>query len=64
MNKKIKRNYLEINSLVDLKDSKNFPEGYLVELVQPFDFQLNKFFYKNIGKKQYAKLQSLLKARK
>ena len=53
MNKKIKRNYLEINSLVDLKDSKNFPEGYLVELVQPFDFQLNKFFYKNIGKKHH-----------
>ena len=51
MNKKIQRNYLEINSIMDLKDSKNSPEGYVVQLVQPSDFQLNKFFYKNIGKK-------------
>ena len=51
MNKKIQRNYLEINSIRDLKDSKNSPEGYVVQLVQPSDFQLNKFFYKNIGKK-------------
>ena len=53
MNKKIQRNYLEINSIMDLKDSKNSPEGYVVQLVQPSDFQLNKFFYKNIGKKHY-----------
>ena len=53
MNKKIQRNYLEINSLTDLKDSKNSPEGYVVQLVQPSDFQLNKFFDKNIGKKQH-----------
>ncbi len=53
MNKKIQRNYLEINSIRDLKDSKNSPEGYVVQLVQPSDFQLNKFFYKNIGKKHY-----------
>ena len=53
MNKKIQRNYLEINSLTDLKDSKNSPEGYVVQLVQPSDFQLNKFFYKNIGKKHH-----------
>ena len=53
MNKKIQRNYLEINSLKDLKDSKNSPEGYIVQLVQPSDFQLNKFFYKNIGKKHH-----------
>ena len=51
MNKKIQRNYLEINSITDLKDSKYSPEGYVVQLVQPSDFQLNKFFYKNIGKK-------------
>ncbi len=38
---------------MDLKDSKNSPEGYVVQLVQPSDFQLNKFFYKNIGKKHY-----------
>ena len=53
MNKKIQRNYLEINSLTDLKDSKISPEGYVVQLVQPSDFQLNKFFYKNIGKKHH-----------
>ena len=53
MNKKIQRNYLEINSLRDLKDSKNSPEGYVVQIVQPSDFQLNKFFYKNIGKKHH-----------
>tara|TARA_Y100001958_G_C20655380_1_gene181492 strand:+ start:7 stop:510 length:504 start_codon:yes stop_codon:yes gene_type:complete len=53
VNKKIQRNYLEINSIRDLKDSKNSPEGYVVQLVQPSDFQLNKFFYKNIGKKHY-----------
>jgi len=51
VNKKIQRNYLEINSITDLKDSKYSPEGYVVQLVQPSDFQLNKFFYKNIGKK-------------
>ena len=53
MNKKIQRNYLEINSITDLKDSKNSPEGYVVQLVQPSDFQLNKFFYRNIGKKHH-----------
>jgi len=51
--KKIQRNYLEINSLLDLKDSKMTPEGYVVQIVQPADFQLNKFFYKNIGKKHH-----------
>ena len=51
MNKKIERNYLEINSLTDLNDSNTSPEGYLVELIQPADFQLNKFFYYFVGKK-------------
>ena len=50
MKKKIERNYLEINSLAELKDSNSSPEGYSVKLVQPTDFQLNKFFYKNVGK--------------
>ena len=53
MNKKIERNYLEINSLSDLNDSNTSPEGSLVELIQPVDFQLNKFFYKNVGKKHH-----------
>ena len=51
MNKKIERNYLEINSLRDLNDSIINHEGYFIKLVEPVDFQLNKFFYKNVGKK-------------
>ena len=50
MNKKIQRNYLEINSLRDLKDSKNSPEGYVVQIVQPSDFQLNNFFIRILEK--------------
>ena len=50
MNKKIERNYLEISSLGDLNDSVISSEDYIVSLVEPADFQLNKFFYKNIGK--------------
>ena len=50
MNKKVERNYLEINSLKDLKESKLYPNGFFVELIKPPDFQLNKFFYKNVGK--------------
>ena len=53
MNKKIQRHYLEINSLSDLKDTSFSPNGYLIQLVQPVDFQLNKFFYKNVGKKHH-----------
>ena len=37
----------------DLNDSISYPKGYFVELVQPVDFQLNKFFYKNIGRKHH-----------
>ena len=53
MNKKIERNYLEINSFMDFKDSNNHPKDCLVELLHPADFQLNKFFYKNIGDKHH-----------
>ena len=53
MNKTVKRNYLEINFLEDLKDTSDFDEKYSVNLVYPVDFQLNKFFYKNIGKKHH-----------
>ena len=53
MNKKIERNYLEINSLKDFKDTNTSPEGCLVNLLHPADFQLNKFFYKNVGKKHH-----------
>jgi len=47
----VKRNYLEINSLNDLKEGKQPSQDYIVNLIEPSDFQLNKFFYKNIGKK-------------
>ena len=50
MSKKIERNYLEIKSLKDLNDSKTFIYEHSLELVDPADFQLNKFFYENIGK--------------
>ena len=50
MSKKIQRNYLEINSIKELKESKFFEEKYSIENVEPANFQINKFFYKNIGK--------------
>jgi ribosomal protein S18 acetylase RimI-like enzyme len=49
--KEVKRSYLEINSLTDLQESEQPSEDYIVDLIEPTDFQLNKFFYKNIGKK-------------
>ena len=48
--KKIFRNYLELTSFEDFKEAKNLPEDCSVELTNPKDFQLNKFFYKNVGK--------------
>ena len=53
MNKKVQRNYLEINFLKDLKETTDFSEQYSINLVDPVDFQLNKFFYKNIGKNHH-----------
>tara|TARA_Y100001936_G_C15968347_1_gene609630 strand:+ start:16 stop:519 length:504 start_codon:yes stop_codon:yes gene_type:complete len=53
VNKNIERNYLEINSLNELKDVVFTSKQYSIELVDPVDFQLNKFFYKNIGKKHH-----------
>ena len=51
MTEEVKRNYLEIKSLKDLQERKQPSEDYTVNLIEPNDFQLNKFFYKNIGKK-------------
>ena len=51
MIEEVKRNYLEINSLQDLKEGNKPSEGYFLDLNDPINFQLNKFFYKNIGKK-------------
>ena len=53
MNKKIQRNYLEINSIIDLNESNTVADGYYVQLVKPVYFQLNKFFYKNVGKNHH-----------
>ena len=50
MKEKIFRKYLEIKSLEDLKEVHKPSESFSVSLVNPKDFQLNKFFYKNIGK--------------
>ena len=51
MREEVKRNYLEINSLHDLKEVNKPSEDYSLSLIDPINFQLNKFFYKNIGKK-------------
>ena len=50
MIKKIFRNYIEIKSFKDFKEIKKPSNNCSVELVDKKDFQLNKFFYKNIGK--------------
>ena len=50
MTKKIVRNYLQLKSLKELNTVANPSENYFIELVSSKDFQLNKFFYKNIGK--------------
>ena len=50
MSKKVERNYLEINSIEELNEPNNLSSDFIIELVQPDDFKLNKFFYKNIGK--------------
>jgi len=47
----VKRSYLEINSLRDLNEVQKPSDDYSLSLLNPINFQLNKFFYKNIGKK-------------
>ena len=51
MRNQIKRNYLEIKSLNDLVVEKKPSNILNLSKVNPYDFQLNKFFYKQIGKK-------------
>ena len=51
MIEEVKRNYLEINSLKDLKETSQSFEEFSIVLLDPVNFQLNKFFYKNVGKK-------------
>ena len=51
MTQEVQRNYLEINSIQDLNEVIETNEDYSLNLLEPINFQLNKFFYKNIGKK-------------
>ena len=51
MTQEVKRNYLEINTLKELKEVKKISENYSLSLLNPSNFQLNKFFYKNVGRK-------------
>ena len=51
MTEKVERNYLEIDSIKDLKEVSKPNNDCYLKLLEPINFQLNKFFYKNIGKK-------------
>ena len=51
MTQEVQRNYLQINSIQDLNEVVDPSEDYSLNLLKPINFQLNKFFYKNIGKK-------------
>ena len=51
MIQEVQRNYLEINSIQDLNEVIEPNRDYSLNLLEPTNFQLNKFFYKNIGKK-------------
>ena len=51
MIQEVKRSYLEINSPQDLKEVLKPLGDYSLNLLDPINFQLNKFFYKNVGKK-------------
>jgi len=53
VNKKVERNYLEIKSINELNAPNNLSPDYSIQLVEPDDFQLNKFFYKNVGKSHH-----------
>ena len=53
MSKKVNRNYLEINSIKDLNESNDDLNEYTIEFLENPNFQLNRFFYKNIGKKHH-----------
>ena len=46
----VQRNFLELKYLKNLKTNSINEKKYLVKKIKP-DFQLNKFFYKQVGKK-------------
>jgi len=49
----INRYYLEINSSEEIKEIGNLSSEFKILNLEPPNFQLNKFFYKNIGKKHH-----------
>ena len=51
MKETIRRNYLEIKSINALTESTTPEIECLITILKPDDFQINKFFYKNVGKK-------------
>ena len=51
MSTEINRYYLEINSSEEIKEIGNLSPEFKILNLKPPNFQLNKFFYKNIGKK-------------
>ena len=46
----VQRNFLELKDLKNLRTNSTNKNKYLVKKIKP-DFQLNKFFYKQVGKK-------------
>ena len=51
MKKEVERNYLEITKLEDLREAFKPSVDFSISLIKPIDFQINRFLYKNIGKK-------------
>ena len=51
MTEEVQINYLEINSIQNLNKVIEPNGDYSLNLLEPINFQLNKFFYKNVGKK-------------
>ena len=53
MIEEIFRKYLEIKSIDDLNEVQKPSHSYSLNLIESSDFQLNKFLYKQIGKKYH-----------
>ena len=46
----VERNFLELRDIKNLKFNSPKEKKFLIKKIKP-DFQLNKFFYKQVGKK-------------
>ena len=51
MTQRVERNYLEITSVKDLKENNLLTLNCSITLLEAENFQINKFFYKIVGKK-------------